>query len=270
MTGPAVRQGTLTLSIDLPPAAGSASASTCVNELIGIVAGHNFSATWFSVDPAASPEIDWVLAATPAQEIGVLADSSWIGNAVDRRVVFRELSRRTTRAQAAGYRVSTIALPDAIGIEHFDLLLKHGIAALRVAGTPRRRSLLGRSLSLLRGKATAELPGAQLTRCGLWQVAVTMRFPVADRFSLSGAARAVLRGISQAAGGAHTHLALDAGLLAGRGPSAIRSVERILAAAGQQRDGRKIAVHGVRGLLEHLSRQRRCPPAQSILKRRAA
>src|SRR5687767_8705122 len=76
-----------------------------------IFARHRVRATFASSNPAASRHIARILAAPVGGEVALLGDSSWV--TPDRGRFAAELSRQVSRARAAGYAITTLALRDA-------------------------------------------------------------------------------------------------------------------------------------------------------------
>lgn len=262
-------RGALVLSIDLPTMQPHSRTAGLV-DLLKVISGFDVAATWYSPDPAASADVERILAAMPAQEIGILADASWSGREAPRALLMRELTRRVSRAEAAGYSIGTLAMPDQAATEHLDLATKQGIQTLRVRGSVEApSSLVTRSLARVWGGSQPEVATPRLGRFGLWQVPVSASLPRRERFSLSGAARQGVRGVRAAAERGYFHLTLDAALASDSRVALPRLVERILVEAKARPESR-VAVVSVRQLIHRMTVQRRATPAQSILRRRAA
>jgi hypothetical protein len=267
MISPASPRGTLILSVDLSRDRVPGPTAAGLTELLRIISGLGISATWFANDPASCLDVDRVLAISPVQEIGILADPSWSSPGIRRALLAHELSRRVKRAAAAGYAISTLALSTPVGVEHLGLLRKQGVAAIRSGPPSRSRSILRQSLARVWGTSVGEVAEPQLTRHGLWQTPITHAFPAQDRFFPGGAVRGLLRAMDAAL---MLHLALDVDLISAGGRSVIRHVERMLCAARRQQEAGRLLVMNVRELCRRLDAQLRGAPSQSILRRRAA
>jgi hypothetical protein len=115
------------------------------------LAASRLPATW-ALDPTTNLDLVVELkSADAAHEIAVMADRSWAGCHAPRHLVATELKRRILRAAAAGHAPRTLVLADGRLTQHVDLLVKHGITAVRtVARSQRSNETPGRPALLQR------------------------------------------------------------------------------------------------------------------------
>ena len=138
--------GSLVISIDLELAPrqrmrldDQRRLASTTDSLIEALRDCRLAATWAVADPAVSAATEVIRAAAEnnnaendnAHDIAVLGDHTWIGPQAGRTRFARELSRRVLRAQVAGIGVSTLGVRDAVLSDHLDLLVQHGIPAVR-------------------------------------------------------------------------------------------------------------------------------------------
>jgi hypothetical protein len=249
-------RGSLVISIDLELAPGQRMrlddqrrlAST-TDLLIEALRDHDLAATWAVADPAVSAATEVVLAADASHDVAVLGDHTWVGPSSGRTRFARELSRRVLAAQAAGIGISTLVLRDVMLIDDLDLLVKHGITAVRDAGT-----------------ASSNLPcGAEPIRYSVWRMGATHRLGDVAAGRL-GACGAIGRAVSRAAARAEAcHLVLDAAQLAQAGTGAARRVNRVLRRIAQLRDREALSVRTMAQTARALAPARVESPARSIL-----
>jgi hypothetical protein len=191
-------------------------------------------------------------------ELAILARTVWysVGN---RRSQFSdELSRHILNAQAAGCSPTTLALPAGHLAEHLDLLVKHGISAVR---TTRKGASRG-FWSWWRGKQDTVAADSQphSLRWGLWE------FDGSLELSRQGLRR-VNRTISAAAAAsALAHIVVDLALLAGQGAAGWKQFERMLDQVDELRREQTIELLTVAAFVASLTRTRHSPPARSILR----
>jgi hypothetical protein len=166
-----------------------------------------------------------------------------------RHDVARWLQSRTAPTTAIGL---TGAQAECVAA-HWDLLVRHGIRAIRTAGCgPLARGAHGPAG---RGKLS-QRPTA--IRFGLWQLPVTLSVPEAD----PAAVRWHLRHIRP---GDCLHLCVDAAGLAARGP-ALRRWEAEVRRLGVAQQRGEVRAVTISGLVECLSAGRRASPSRSILR----
>ena len=144
--------GVLLISVDV-----AADSSTLHNEaiaadtvavieatrwLLGVLDQCRLPAGWFLAGPGTSVLRSHIVNAGTRHEIGLLVVEN--GQSQAARFEFsRNLDRRILAARAAGIEISSLATRESKPIEHLDLLVKHGIRAVRQcdhAGSGSRRS----------------------------------------------------------------------------------------------------------------------------------
>jgi hypothetical protein len=110
--------------------------------LLGVLDDCRLAATWFLAGPGTSVLRSYIINAGARHEIGLLVSEN--GQSEPVRFEFsRNLDRRILAARAAGIEISSLATRESKQIEHLDLLVKHGIRAVRQcdrAGSGDRRS----------------------------------------------------------------------------------------------------------------------------------
>lgn len=227
------------------------------------------AATWALSEPESSGLADCVTAANHRHEIALLGEKSWIGPGLGRQPFARELSRRVLAAQAAGHALTTLALRDCELPAHTDLLIKHGLSAVRAAahGTADKHdwriglSFPGRLLRFGRPVPTSL---ARTLRWGLWE------FTAALDVSGQGYRRATSAIKRSARNGTSVHLLIDVSTLAAHHGRAVDLVNRVLRYAAKLQ---------IQGLLDNqtlatavagFTQPRHEDPARSILRPKAA
>ena len=260
-------RGSLVISIDLELVPGQRlrlddqrRLASMTDSLIEALRDFRLAATWAVADPAVSAATEAIRAAAEnnnddddAHDIAVLGDHTWIGPQAGRTRFARELSRRVLRAQVAGIGVSTLVVRDAVLCDHLDLLVKHGITAVRdtrplPSGTPY---------------------GAEPVRYGVWRMGATHRLGdlAAGRLGASGAIR---RAVSRAAARAEAcHLVIDAAQLARAGKGAPQRLQRVLRHIARLRDREELSVRTMAQTARTLMPARGRRAARSILHRAA-
>lgn len=257
-------RGAFVVSIDLPPIRAIGPTGG-LSEIMRVIAGLGISATWYSPDPAGSPDIERVLSLAPAQEVGISGDATWATAGVGRNLFLRELSRRAVRAENAGYPIEALAVPERATVEHLDLALKHGIRSVRTSPTPIAESLLTRSLSRVFGGGASATDAPRPGRYGVWNIPVSQRIPLVDRFSMSGSARAAIRGAHQSLERGYYHLVVDLAIAGDARGALAKNFEKILLAAKSE----ALPILSVRQFLRRATQERQRVPAQSFLRQAA-
>lgn len=126
--------------------------------LLRLLDQYRLPATWFLAGPGTSVLRSHVVAADIRQEVGLLVVDG--GPQSRARVEFaRNLQRRLLAARAAGIDISSVATQASRRIDHLDLLIKHGIRAVR----PGARGLAHSAVE----------------RCG-WAAVSTLRFGISS------------------------------------------------------------------------------------------
>ncbi len=118
-------------------------------------------------------------AATECHELSLRVDVDWAGPEVRRPDFARALKTQLETAQDLGIIIRTLAWGDFPLTPHTDLLVKHGIHAVRTLPAPQRSSLWPR----LWGPGSPAATGAEIIRYGLctapavaqWQCGQNMR-----------------------------------------------------------------------------------------------
>ena len=98
--------------------------------LVNLLDRCRLPATWFLAGPGASVLRSQIVTAKVQHEIGLLVSENCQSQRA--RLEFsRHLDRRLLAARAAGVEISSLATREAKRIGHLDLLVKHGIRAVR-------------------------------------------------------------------------------------------------------------------------------------------
>jgi hypothetical protein len=219
--------------------------------LIAETAALGIPATWAVADPVRSAATESILAGGIGHELAVLADRSWVGPGCGRTRLDRELGRRFDAARRSGIPVSTLALRNAPTAVDVDLLLDHGITAIR--GPAAATASLARKV------------GMPPIRFGIWQAPAAWRIPTESRWWFPRSwpvrrelRRAILRG-------SLLHLDIDAAGLVGQGQglAAVQMVLRLIAA--EMAAGR-LQVETIAAVAQRELRQRDSVPSRSILR----
>jgi hypothetical protein len=212
-----------------------------------------------SVDDAIDRDwIDAVRCDPTGHELAILAGKNWYSVDNHRGRFAQRLTEDVQRAQAAGYAPTTLALPAGHLAEHLDLLVKHGISAVRTTRVSRRRGLA----SWWRAWRAAEPRLAQphALRWGLWEFDGSLSL-------VQQGLRQTLKAISgAAAAGGLAHVAVDLERLAAQGPAGWRLLDRMLEHVARLREQKAIVQQPVSGVVAQLARTRQSPPARSILR----
>ena len=251
--------GVLAVSVDLEPTVGRRNLehlralNATADRLIDVLGTMGIGATWAVADPVHSVWTDRLLAAGAGHEVAVLGESNWVGHQAGRRCFARELARRVLSSRASGLAATTLVVHGALPEEHLDLVVKHGMTAVRgrvVRNRPSRRSQQPCPL-----------------RYGVWEVPVglvlpgeTKWFPGGGRFLRAG------YGIRQASGGAYFHLVISVAQLAARGHMAQHLVERVLRRVGREHQQGMLRLETLGETAARLSNILRGVPAHSILR----
>ena len=160
-------EGAVSLSIDLELAIGRQTSQgeqrleAVTAGLVELLDNQGISATWGVSNPALSAATDVILATKSKQEVAVLGERFWLGDGTTPSRLAQEFERRFAGARRQGLGVSTLMLRQTA--EHLDLnlLLGHGIIAVR-----------GPAIS-----ASSEEPNccSRTKRYGIWQVRLPSR-----------------------------------------------------------------------------------------------
>ncbi len=227
-------------------------------ELADLLAKYHVTATWALADPAVSAATERLTPGAGKHEIAILGDRSWVGREAGRSRFARELARRVSRGRAAGFEISSLLLRDAELDDHLDLVLKQGLTAVASGTASADRSWFA--------SRTAAPPLS--LRFGLWSIPTQGTLP-SNRTALwlSNGLRRVRQSIDAAvAQRGVCHLSINALAVAAKGPSALRSIDRVLKHAEKRRLHSGLYVGTLAATAERLTGGRQSVPARSILR----
>ncbi|HEV3417274.1 MAG TPA: hypothetical protein VG056_10685 [Pirellulales bacterium] len=208
-------------------------------------------------EPASSQAVGWAVEADCGHEAALLVGADWSGQANGRSRFAAEFLRRKQRAKHAGVPLSTLATGGDLPREHFELLVRQGITAIRASR--------GSEISGQRGRPPA--PGISSLRYGLWQVPADMRLSGGGWLSGTIAALRICRAIDRRiAAGIAGHLAIDAPALAARSNGKLSALKTVLRhIERRQREG-TLQVGTIAATVGRLAPARTGRSAQSILR----
>jgi hypothetical protein len=132
----------VSLSIDLELAIGRQTTQgqlrlgAVTAGLLELLDNHGISATWGVSNPALSAARDVIQAAKYKQEVAVLGERFWLGDGTTPSRLAQEFERRFDGARRAGLDVSTLVLREAAENLDLNLLLGHGVTAVRGPAVP--------------------------------------------------------------------------------------------------------------------------------------
>jgi hypothetical protein len=247
----------VTLSIDLELAIGRQTSqgqqrlAEVTAGLVELLDAQCISATWGVSNPALSAATEAILTANVRQEIAVLGERFWLGDGMPPSRLAREFERRIEGGRKAGIAVSTLLLRQDEKHVDLNLLLNHGIAAVRGAGI------------------AASCEGALLRsapmRYGIWQVLNPILIPLAGSWwqAAPWAFGQQLQGAAKT--GRSLNLVLDAGKMAEYSDLALPAVDLLLRKLGEMQADKilNFLPLGERAR-QHLNR-RAAQPSRSIL-----
>ena len=260
---PPAQCGVCVISVDLGiSGAGRANADRSIAaaaaDALARMNRADWPATW-SLGPAvACEELAAALDEQPHHERAILAGDDWYSVDNHRGCFSQQLSERLSQAQAAGCHPTTLALPAGHLAEHLDLLVKHGISAVRT--TRAGESGGWRNWRRWFRPASACSPQPQSLRWGLWEFDGSLSLV---RRGLRGVLQAVT---AAAAAGALAHVVVELGPLSSQGASGWKQLDRLLAHTAALRDRQAIQPLTVAGVVASLSRTRHGAAARSILR----
>jgi len=246
-----------------------ATVDGAVDALLRFFSDRDVGATWNFADPAASPLAKRVLSDAGDHEISLRADANWAGPDVGRGRFANQLAQRLARAQDAGFSISTLSLVAGAVPQQLDLLVQHGITAVRPAETsqldPAQATRLPKLHVWRRSVGDAENASQpRPLRWGLWSVPVGCDL-------LAKSARHTRHQIERAARcGALVHCLLDVPALLNRHGRTLRMLDAALTCILDQRDAGRLRISTVTRVVGTLGWRQSTPPARSILHRRAA
>jgi hypothetical protein len=220
--------------------------------LVRLTQQHDLAATWAVADPLLSAASEPVLAAGVGHELAVLGDRSWIGCGAGRTRLARELTRRFTSARNAGLPVTTLALRNVDQLPDFDLLLEHGVTAVRNPA--------------VEGAALARKMATPPTRYGIWQAPTAWCIPPRPRWWTSLAwqiQRQIRRTVRR---GGTLHLQIDAPRLVASGTEALSAIDSALAQIAAYRTAGRLQVKTLGRLAAEWHDNHAITPSRSILR----
>jgi len=220
--------------------------------LIELTGHHRVGATWAVADPLLSVATDPILAANQGHEIAVLGDRAWIGPGCGRVRLRRELARRFTSTRQAGIPVSTLALHNTDQVLDLDLLLEHGVTALRGPAVER--------------PAYAQKSGPSPIRFGLWQPPTARRLTAWTGWWLPAAwlIRSEIQRTIRRRSTLHLHL--DAAALVAAPEPVLKITAAVLRYVAARRDAGQLAVRTIGELAREALGERSSTPSRSILR----
>jgi hypothetical protein len=247
----------VSLSIDLELAIGRQTAQgqqrleAVTAGLVELLDNQGISATWGVSNPALSAARDVILTANSRQEVAVLGERFWLGDGTTPSRLAQEFERRFEGARRAGLDVSTLVLRQAA--EHLDLnlLLGHGITAVRGPAV------------LASADRTSFRTGAM--RYGIWQVQSPILVPISGSWwqAEPWAFRQRLKGATRFE--VPLNLVLDAGKMAELSDLGLPAIAVILQEFGQMQ-GRQQLHFATLGELARQNLSRRAShPSRSVL-----
>jgi hypothetical protein len=250
--------GTLILSVDLEldldhqDLPGHERLDYVRRELLQGMKQFDLPATWAVADPALSVATESILAANSGHEIAVLGDQAWLGPGSGRLRLSRELERRFGGARRAGVPATTLALRNIDQVLDLDLLLDHGITAIRAAAVN----------SVVQARKLAAPP----IRYGVWQAPAAWRIPPQPSWWMP-TSWSICREIKRAiASGTLVHLEIDAPRLVESSTHELATISRVLRYAAARRDAGKLQVETIRQIAQRTLSDRAALPSRSILK----
>jgi hypothetical protein len=253
----ASRVGTLLLSVDLEPdlehqGDRADQLDQVRRRLLELFGSHAIPATWAVADPVLSVATESILAAAAGHEIAVLGDRAWLGPGCGRLRLSRELTRSFDGARKAGIPVSTLALHNLDQVRDLDLLLDHGVTALR-------------------GAAPKE-PTTEVSHCaapirfGIWQTPAGRSIPAHSAWWLPrgwSICRELKLTIAKTS---VIHLQINAAELAEAGERELLALARILRFAAARREAGQLHIATIQQVAASLLAERSAAPSRSILR----
>jgi hypothetical protein len=242
----------LELDIDRPDQSGEQRLDEVRSRLIALTARHGVPATWAVADPLLSAASDQVVAAGVGHELAVLGDRTWIGYGAGRTRLARELARRFDGPRKTGIPVTTLALRNVEQVLDLDLLLDHGVTAVRGPAVD--------SASLARKLAPPPI------RFGIWQAPIAWRIPPHAGWWISSGwriRREIERNISRSG---LLHLTIDAPRLIEAGAEGLAAIDRALHYIAAQRASGRLGTTTLGKLAARSLQGRSAVPTRSILR----
>jgi hypothetical protein len=237
------------------PINGAAATLGATKWLLALLDECRLPATWFFTGPGTSVLRSHVVGAKTKHEVGLLALEAGQGSG---RLQFRQsLQRRVSAARAAGIEVTSLAASTNHRIDYLDLLVKHGIRAVRFSspqigggGLPPRQ--MGWS-------------AVSTLRFGISSLPATLQLCVGSGWRLWIKNWELRRQISAAAAQRHyCHLALDVHDLAQT--KAREALRRALRVASRLVGSNQFQAETVSSVAASLMARPTVPSARSILR----
>jgi hypothetical protein len=213
---------------------------------------YGLPATWAVADPALSVATDSIRSAALHHEIAVLGDQAWLGFGCGRTRLDRELVRRFEGARKAGIAATTLALRNIEQVRDMDLLLDHGVTALRGP--------------LVESSAMARKLNSPPIRYGIWQAPAAWRIPSIAAWWTPGSwsiCREIRRAIVRQT---FLHLAIDAPRLLESSDRDLAIIGKVLRYAAARREAGQLAVETIAQLSQRILAERAAAPSRSILR----
>jgi hypothetical protein len=251
----------LSISVDLEPgfcaAPSGETLAWAARQLVDLLSGEGHAVTWVASDPVNLQAVGWAIEANCGHEVALLAGADWSGQANGRSRFATEFLRRKQRAERAGISLTTLAVGGENPREHFELLVRQGITAIRA----------DRSAEPNGRRHRAPSPGIGTLRYGLWQLSADVRLSGGGWLSECIAARRICRTIDRRiAAGIAGHLAIDAPALAARSNGKLSALKTVLRhIERRQREG-TLQVGTIAATVARLAPARTSRSAQSILR----
>jgi len=243
------KQATVTLSVDLGYSPSRSFDEMAVHEqfatgLCEQLRDAQLTALWSVADPARDDLVKQVHA--EGHTAGILADRAWWVPGINQQQLDRQLTQRIGSAKSAGIEIISVVAPTAID-EHYQLLVSHGVKAVRIAGH----------------KTQAIRPSQ--VREGLWQTPATCGLPASSKWGLSGV-YAVKRDIRKTASAGVTNVVLDLAKLAAKGKAGLRATGSVINFIRSQCDRGELQHRTIESVLNSAAPQRSPGPMKSVLR----
>lgn len=272
-----MKQGTqpaeLVISVDLVGQAGEAGRSAALLSsatwLLGQFARHDLAATWV-VDPSTLVHIaPDLVASRPAMEVAMAGQAAWCGAAVSRARFSNALVASLNQIRDFAARPTTLSIAAGDCLTQLDLLVKHGINAVRLRSQSGEAATHSRAprgiLSWLWPAAPRDEDWrAKPLRFGVWQVPTSLILPSAGWRVTKATVDSAVRGAPL------VQLAIDVESLTRGQLAAQKDVERLLTYVALRR-GQDLVLPGtIAAAVQRLTTHSTAAPAHSILRPSAA
>ena len=249
----------VTISIDLEPPEGETppreADEAVVRALVDQLGEAGIAATWFAAEPATSTALHQALDANCGHEAAIAMVGNWSGHENGRSRFATEFLRRKRAAERANIAVTALTTSEGTPPESFELLVRHGISAIRTVGSKTARR-----------NTRSEFPGTTRLRFGLWQIDEVSQ--VASGGFLNGhfAARRICRTVDAAiADRSILHLAINSSRIAGQRRTTLDGFSKILKhIANRRNDG--LHAGSLAEIIAQLAAPKLAQRAQSVLR----